>query len=92
MFLTDHATHRLLCDIRTKCLDHDIVTEYQWNEFVGGIALWVRQMVDSKVDDLRSSVSQDGDTVWKARQECIGMSKGQLIESLLYDELSSERF
>jgi hypothetical protein len=89
-YFTDKKGNEAFHNVREKYFTSEDGTEEEWNDFIGAIANFARQLTDEKLDALRMTYAQGGETPYLAKQECLGMSKGQLVEALLYDTFCQE--
>jgi hypothetical protein len=61
----------------------------QYNDLIYKIAAMAKELADEKMEDLRFRCGTD-DTRAARRQECLGMTKGDLIEAIIVERFVEE--
>ena len=59
------------------------------SDLFGKVLARVRELADMKMDELRDLLGSD-DSRYARRQECLGMSRGRLVEAVLLEEFGED--
>lgn len=59
------------------------------NALIAAVALRAKELTDKKMDELRDIFGED-ESRSARRDQCLGMTKGDLVEAILLDEFCEE--